>query len=120
MSETGLVAFDRTLQKTHQWLKEIAANLRSEREVAYVALRATLHTLRDRLPIDAAVHFGAQLPMLVRGIYYEGYKPAATPTKERSEGDFLEHLRRELRRPELDPSAVVAAVLAVVSQHVSA
>lgn len=51
---------------------------------AYNALRAVLHALRDRLPPDVAVHLGAQLPMLVRGIYYEGWYMAGKPTKERT------------------------------------
>ena len=56
---------------------------------AYKALRAVLQTLRDRLPMQEAVHFGAQLPMLLRGLYYEGWKPAQTPIKMSRE-EFLQ------------------------------
>lgn len=42
-----------TLQKTHLWLQEVQAELGWEDEAkAYLALKATLHTLRDRLTVD--------------------------------------------------------------------
>ena len=36
---------------------------------AYRALRSVLHVLRNRLTPEQAVHLGAQLPLLVRGIF---------------------------------------------------
>ena len=65
-------AFQITLQKTGEWLRDIRQLLEWESDQrAYLALRAVLHTLRDRLPVVEAVHLGSQLPMLVRGFYYE-------------------------------------------------
>jgi uncharacterized protein (DUF2267 family) len=76
MSITGLEVFDTTLQKTNEWLQEIMQEFGTEnRQQAYAALRATLHTLRERLPTEETAHLGAQLPMLIRGIYYEGWHP---------------------------------------------
>jgi uncharacterized protein (DUF2267 family) len=73
MSSTGLEAFDKTLQITHVWLDEIMAELGPDRQRAYHALRAVLHALRDRWPLNLAAHLGAQLPLLVRGIYYDNW-----------------------------------------------
>jgi hypothetical protein len=39
-------------------------------------LGGMLHVLRDRLTIQEAVQPGAQLPMLIRGLYWEGWDPA--------------------------------------------
>ncbi len=73
MSMTGLDVFDTTVQKTNIWLKEIMEALGWEnKHKAYLALRATLHALRDRLIFEEAVQFAAQMPMLIRGLYYEG------------------------------------------------
>jgi len=93
-AETHIRAFDSTLQTTHRWLQELelAASLDSEAE-AYSVLRVVLHALRDRLPVDEAVHLGAQLPMLIRGFYYEGWKPSTTPKKQRSVEAFLEGMQ---------------------------
>lgn len=78
MSERSLRVFDRTLQKTNLWLGDVMAELDTEdRHQAYSALRATLHALRDRLTVDEAAQLAAQLPLLVRGIYYENWRPAA-------------------------------------------
>ena len=56
-------------------------------------LRAVLHTLRDRLPVESAVAFGAELPMLARGFYYEGWRPSSAPIKMTRE-EFLGEIER--------------------------
>jgi uncharacterized protein (DUF2267 family) len=70
MSETGLAAFDTTVQKPHASLNAVMQEPGAQdRHQAYMARRATLHALGDRMPADEAVQLGAQLPMLVRGFY---------------------------------------------------
>jgi len=59
-------------------------------------VRAGLHALRDRLIPDEAVDLGAQLPMLVRGMHYEGWKPNATPSDDDRQA-FLERVEEGLR-----------------------
>jgi uncharacterized protein (DUF2267 family) len=89
-TETHIPVFESTLQTTHKWLRELEliASLRNESE-AYSVLRAVLHSLRDRLLPDEAVNLAAELPMLIRGFYYEGWKPGSTPKKLRTLEDFL-------------------------------
>ncbi len=70
MSTTHHELFSSTLQKTHIWLKDLMEELWwDDQHRAYLALRATLHALRDRLTVDEAVHLGAQLPIIIRGFY---------------------------------------------------
>jgi uncharacterized protein (DUF2267 family) len=116
MSITGLAVFDTTVQETNLWLKAIMEALHTDdRHLAYLALRATLHALRDRLGPENAVHLAAQLPMLLRGLYYEGWRLAASQTKERTRADFLEHVRRELPRgAAIDPNVAARAVFGVM------
>jgi len=97
MSTSGLAVLDHTVQETNVWLRIVADQLQLEdRHHAYIALRAVLHALRDRLRPEVAVHLGAQLPTLVRGVYYEGWHMAGKPTKDRSVQDFSEHVLKEL------------------------
>jgi uncharacterized protein (DUF2267 family) len=81
------------VQQIQQWLKELIENggLESERE-AYAVLRAVLHQLRDRLTLEEAVDLGAQLPLIVRGIYFEGWRPSRVPAKVRTCREFLDEL----------------------------
>jgi len=106
MTTSHVSAFDKTIQKTHHWLAEIMAEMGwQDQERAYAALRAVLHALRDRLPPNDAVHLAAQLPMLVRGFYYEGWHPANKPLKYRHKREFLQQVSKEapgIARDELE------------------
>jgi uncharacterized protein (DUF2267 family) len=120
MSSCGLEVFDRTVQETNVWLGEIADDLGPDRQVAYRVLRAVLHALRDRLPVEQAAHLSAQLPMLIRGIYYEAYQPAKTPTPIRSRAEFLSAVSDELSdiRP-VNAEEACLAVFDCMRRHVS-
>jgi len=121
MSLTGLPTFDSTIHTTNAWLQELMLRLGwRERHRAYHALRAVLHTLRDRLTVDEVATLGAQLPMLVRGIYYEGWHPAGKPLPERHKAEFLARVAAAFRDdPEVDPEQVTRSVLGLLSKHVT-
>jgi uncharacterized protein (DUF2267 family) len=120
MTATGLAVFDTTLHETNHWLHAMEKHLHQEnRQTAYLGLRATLHALRDRLPPESAVHLSAQLPMLLRGLYFEGWKMASTPTKDRQTEDFVEHVRAYLPdNMNIDPHLAMKASLAVLAEHI--
>jgi uncharacterized protein (DUF2267 family) len=121
MSATGLEVFDRTLQKTHIWLSDMMQELGTEdRHQAYTAMRSALHALRDRLTVEEAAHLGAQLPMLVRGFYYEGWSPARTPSRERHQDEFLARIALEFRGDgSLDAETIARAAFNVLARRVS-
>jgi uncharacterized protein (DUF2267 family) len=121
MTHPSVAAFDSTVQTTNVWLHEIQERLGwQDTHRAYHALRAVLHALRDRLPVDQAAALAAQLPMLVRGFYYEGWHPHGKPVRERHKEEFLAHIREAFREdPLIDPEEVVQAVLHVLSRHVT-
>ena len=120
MRATGLEVFDHTIHKTNVWLKDLMEILDCpDRQEAYLALRATLHALRDRLTIEETAQLAAQLPMLIRGFYYEGWDPTGKPVKERHRDEFLARIQEELPRYEIDPEQVARAVFIVMSHRVS-
>jgi uncharacterized protein (DUF2267 family) len=119
MRELSIV--ERSAEKTNVWLKQIAEELGTEdRQYAYRALRAVLHTLRDRLPVDVAAKLAAQLPTLIRGIYYEEWDPSRTPLPIHEVEGFLDHIVSEGRMAgETEASLAVTAVMRVLREHVT-
>jgi uncharacterized protein (DUF2267 family) len=96
MSATGTTTFDKTLQTTNMWLSDIMQDHGPDRQLAWHILGAVLHSVRDRLPIDVSAHLSAQLPLLVRGTYYDQYAPARVGSSERSQDAFLAQIKQEL------------------------
>lgn len=122
MSQSGLSAFDSTIQTTNIWLNDISERMGwLDKHRAYHALRAVLHALRDRLPVEQVAALGAQLPLLVRGIYYEGWHPAGKPLKERKKDEFVAHVAATYGRElDADPERITRAVFEAVASHVTA
>jgi uncharacterized protein (DUF2267 family) len=122
MTMTGLPVFDETVHATNTWLHEITSRLGwDDRQKGYRLLRASLHALRDRLPVVEAAQFSAQLPMLIRGIFYEGWRPAQTHGKARTIDEFLAGLRAAFSDdPEFDAEAAFREMINVIRMHVSA
>ncbi|MCC7025284.1 MAG: DUF2267 domain-containing protein [Thermomicrobiales bacterium] len=124
MTRTGLEVFDSTVHETYAWLRDIGEILGdNDRHHAYLALRGTLHALRDQLPIDESAQLSAQLPMLVRGIYFEGWDPGPAPPRGESREQFLDRVNREVERTRwatFNPENEARAVLRVLADRVSA
>jgi uncharacterized protein (DUF2267 family) len=120
MSANGLEVCDKTLETTHVWLKEIMADLGPDKQVAWKVLSTVLHKLRDRLTVNLAAHLGAQLPLLVRGVYYDQFEPSRMPGECRNRDDFIAEVSAWLTdtRP-VDPDEAVRAVFKVLSRHIS-
>ena len=121
MSVTGLDVFDTTLHKTNNWLNELMQLLGwQDKHKAYLALRATLHALRDRLTVEEVAQLGAQLPMLIRGFYYEGWDPTGKPLKDRHKEEFLARIEEQFRGDNrIDPEQVARAVFTVLADRVT-
>ncbi|MDX2215000.1 MAG: DUF2267 domain-containing protein [Oculatellaceae cyanobacterium bins.114] len=124
---TGLDVFDKTTQQTQLWINDVAAELGwDDPHKTFQVLRATLHVLRDRLTIGEAAHFGAELPILLAGFYYEGWKPEHNPTKERTKAAFLESLHNHLHHYfqtgesefDVDVEQVARAVFKVIAERI--
>lgn len=114
--------FDATWQKSHHWLTDLEeiGGFRSE-EQAYSALRAVLHALRDRLTVQEAAHLASELPMLIRGFYYEGWKPSSVPVSVRDREGFVQAVRDELRNNlAFDPEVAITAVFGLLQRKISA
>jgi uncharacterized protein (DUF2267 family) len=117
MSESGLESIDHTVQLTHVWINDLDRALGwNNKARSYRLLRSVLHALRDWLQVNESSNLAAQLPALVRGIYYDQWRPAATPVKDRSKADFVARVERDFQN---DPIADVPQAVTAVFQLLS-
>jgi uncharacterized protein (DUF2267 family) len=121
MTTATLDVFEKTIEKTHHWLNEIDEDLGlDDRHKAYIVLRATLHCLRDRLTINEAAQLSAQMPMLVRGIFFEGWKPTDKPERVRHRDEFFEQMQKHARSDlHVDMEQAARAVFKTLSRHIT-
>ena len=115
------VNFEKHCNELKSWVTEIAGlmHVPDRTDWAFNALKAVLHTLRDRSPLEEVFHLSAQLPVLVRGIYLESYKPTGKPIKMKSE-EFMNQIKKSMG-PSVEVSAEEAlkAVLVVLYEKTS-
>ncbi|TIO54811.1 MAG: DUF2267 domain-containing protein, partial [Mesorhizobium sp.] len=79
-------------EQAQQWVNELAKDLDWNEQSAFRLLKSVLHTLRDWLSPEEMADLSAQLPTLVRGIYFEGWSPAK-PASGRTKRDFVISVR---------------------------
>ena len=122
MSETGLFHFDHAMHASRAWVHDLMneMNWRDE-HCSYQALRSVLHALRDALPIDDVIALGSEMPLFVRGSYYEGWHPAKhRGYRKTKKKDFLAHVAKHTRHnPACDPEKLAHGVFKILARHVS-
>jgi uncharacterized protein (DUF2267 family) len=122
MSAVGLEGIDHTVQLTHRWINELDDRLSwSNKPRSYRLLKAVLHAVRDWLPPNETADLAAQLPTLLRGVYYEQWRPAAVPAKHRTKADFLARVEDAFKADPLEqPARAVIAVFELPSSKITA
>lgn len=120
MSFTGVSSLDSSITKTSTWMVDIDRELGTDnRQLAYRVARAWLHCLRDRLTVEVAANFAAQLPDLLRGVFYDGWNPARMPGRY-GRDEYVVRFVQQARVGNNDVGKVAKAVTAVAREHISA
>lgn len=120
MGATSIANFTQAAQQAQQWVNELADDLDWDERRAYHLLRSVLHATRDWLPQKEVTDLSAQLPVLIRGIYFEGWNPHATPVAARGKQDFVDRIQDAFKNDSLnDPEAAIAAAFRLLDRHVS-
>jgi uncharacterized protein (DUF2267 family) len=121
MGGTSITSFTQAAQQAQQWVNELADYLNWDKRRANHLLRSVLQALRDWLPQKEMTDLAAQLPVLIRGIYFEGWKPLDTPVWDRKKDDFIARVQQAFADDLLnDPETAVTAVFRLLDRHVSA
>lgn len=120
MIDTHVDSLNRTIQKTHAWLKSLTKVGFEDEAQAYQALRSVLHALRDRMNRNEAVHLGAQLPMLIRGFYYDGWRPDGAAVEMQDRSDFYQRVQKSLgTTSNVDPVHATDAVFKLLDRELT-
>ena len=121
MSAPSLEGLDRTVHLTHAWINDLDERLGWENKArTYRLLRAVLQALRDRLQVNEAADLAAQLPSLLRGVYYEQWRPAKTPLKNRSKADFIATIEDSFKTDPLEkPAQAIMTVFDLLSEKIT-
>lgn len=117
-----LKGIEHSVQQTHIWINAVEARVGWDNKPrAWRLLRTVLHAVRDWLGPEESADFAAQLPTYLRGAYYEGWRPATTPVKERHRQAFLDRIDESFGSDPLDDTArAVAAVFDVITDRITA
>jgi uncharacterized protein (DUF2267 family) len=111
---------DKMNQQAMTWIKDMMRALHRENpDQAMHALRAGLQALRDRLSVDEAAQLSAQMPLIVRGMFFEGWDPSGKPLRIRHQQDFLALVREKYGRDDVAAAEIVIALFRVLGKHVS-
>lgn len=123
MTSTGLQNLDQQIQKFNIWLKDLDEKLYfQDRRKSYKTLKIVLHAIRDQLTIEQSAHFSAQLPLIARGLYYEGWQPSRVPKKERTVEEFYAHITAGFdvgAATKIDPARHATAVFELINEHIT-
>jgi uncharacterized protein (DUF2267 family) len=118
MTNTGITTIDRTVEHTMQWVDDVCNELSDpDHAHGWIALRAVLRQLREMIDSDEAVQLAAQLPMLLRGLYFEGWNPLRPVPPLRDRQVFLDLVQADLGSARVDALRAARAVFCVLNRR---
>ena len=123
MSTYQIRSFERAMQTTNEWLDELDAAFGwDDKQRTYRCFRAVIHALRDRLPLEESTQLAAQLPMVLTGVYYDGWNPSKTPMSSiRTRDQFLEHVVDAYGAPDISaPDEMATLVFGLLEDRITA
>lgn len=115
------VRFEKFTREFEQWLWMIAdeMDLDDRLDIAFQALRGVLHAMRDRIIPNEVFDLSAQLPLMIRGVFFEGYNLKDKPDKYDAD-EFLEIIEQGFYgNTSVDAEVALKAVLKVLYDKVS-
>ncbi|MFW5705182.1 MAG: DUF2267 domain-containing protein [Nanoarchaeota archaeon] len=120
MVETTIKSLDKSMTKTLEWINDLSEDIGyTDKQHTYLVLKSVLHALRDRLTIEEATDLAAQLPLVIKGIYYDEYNPSKTPIKAKNEEEFYAMVDRGLKNnPEISSEQITPIVLGFLARRI--
>lgn len=87
------------LDKANDFIREVAFELGDldDEPRAWRVTGAVFHTLRERLPVEESFDLLSQLPLLLKGVYVDGWNPSRKHEPIRTLAEFIERVKQKER-----------------------
>lgn len=118
---SAVLHLERFTAELEEWLSNIAVemNIEGRPDIAYQALRGVLQAIRNRAIPEEVFNLSAQFPLLIRGLYFEGYNLKNKPEKYDAD-EFLKIIENSFGgNASIEPETALKAVLKVLYDHIS-
>jgi uncharacterized protein (DUF2267 family) len=117
---TELPIYNKSPEQFREWVGQVAEELETDNmKLAYHALRGVLLALRDRLTPDEVFDLSSQMPLLIRGFFFEGYEIRNKPDKMNREA-FQKRVEKELPPiPDIPVDVVIRAVIRILRKRIT-
>lgn len=92
-AQTHIELFDKTVEESYGWLQDVVRETGLDQQYALTALSGILHALRDEITADQSGHAAAQMPTLIRGLYFQGWDPSRAAAMDHDREQFIERVR---------------------------
>ena len=119
MGIEAIHAYTVSREKTDIWMNELKGSLNTGEEETYKTLKAVMQALRDRITVEEAADLAAQLPLLLRGVYYEGWKPSDKPLKMNSLDEFYQYVKTKGLPEDIEAESACKSVMEMLSKRIS-
>lgn len=116
------------VEEANVFFKKVAAELGNPEDTAHAARVTTafFHALRERITPEQSMHIISQLPMILKGIYVDGWKMTREPNDSKTMREFLDEVREHSLRSagrdfgnDQQARENLSAVLRVLKNYVS-
>jgi uncharacterized protein (DUF2267 family) len=122
MSQGYKSSMNHSIQVTNEWVHQIDEMVPwNDSNQSFRLMRATLQTVRDLLVVDEAAQLAAQLPIYLRGVYFEGWDPSKTPSQHREKSDVIARICDDFKGGQLDdPENAIGIIFSFLNTRISA
>ena len=96
--------FDKQCQEANHFIKDLAMQLGTPEDIDHAVrvLRYVFRALRRRLVPDESLHIVSQLPLILKGIYVDGWNIYEPLSEAKTFDEFLYDIRNNERKADVD------------------
>ena len=87
--------FEHYAEKGNEFINKVSYGIPTDRKHAAHITTAVFHTIRDLISVEESLHFIAQLPMMMKAVYVEGWRTTEKQERINSLEEFYGAVRNK-------------------------